>query len=59
VPAKYTSQLCSQCGERVPKDLSARVHSCPFCGLVLDRDHNAARNILSLGQRLQDALYQT
>jgi len=30
----------------VPKDLSVRVHSCPFCGLVLDRDHNAAINIL-------------
>ena len=28
------------------KDLSVRIHSCPFCGLVLDRDHNAAINIL-------------
>lgn len=40
-----TSQECSQCGKTVPKDLSVRVHSCD-CGLVLDRDFNAARNIL-------------
>ncbi|MBO8138110.1 MAG: IS200/IS605 family element transposase accessory protein TnpB [Desulfotomaculum sp.] len=41
-----TSQECSQCGKTVPKDLSVRVHRCPHCGLVLDRDVNAARNIL-------------
>jgi len=46
VNPKYTSQNCSGCGNSVPKDLSVRVHSCPFCGLVLDRDHNAAINIL-------------
>jgi len=46
VDARYTSQDCSGCGERVPKPLSERVHSCPSCGLVLDRDHNAALNIL-------------
>ena len=40
-----TSQECSQCGRKVPKDLSVRVHSCD-CGCVLDRDQNAARNIL-------------
>jgi hypothetical protein len=34
-------------GKLVQKDLSVRVHSCPFCGLVLDRDHNAAINILN------------
>ena len=44
----YTSQRCSGCGERVEKDLSVRVHRCPFCDLVLDRDVNAARNILQL-----------
>jgi putative transposase len=43
-----TSQRCSGCGELVQKDLSVRVHSCPLCGLVLDRDVNAARNILVL-----------
>jgi len=44
-----TSQKCSGCGETVPKDLSARLHQCPRCGLVLDRDVNAARNILKAG----------
>lgn len=41
-----TSQECSNCGSRVPKDLSVRVHSCPVCGLVMGRDMNAALNIL-------------
>ncbi len=45
-----TTQLCSRCGERVEKDLSVRVHRCP-CGLVMDRDVNAARNILARGRR--------
>jgi len=49
VNPKNTSQMCSGCGEIVKKDLSVRVHSCPRCNLVLDRDLNAARNILSLG----------
>ena len=44
----YTSQRCSGCGEMVEKSLSIRVHECPICGLVLDRDVNAARNILNL-----------
>ena len=55
VPAKNTSQICSECGKIVPKDLSVRVHKCPHCSLILDRDINAARNILRLGQSLQGA----
>jgi putative transposase len=51
VPAHYTSQNCSGCGERVPKSLSVRTHICPACGLVLDRDENAARNILAAGMQ--------
>jgi putative transposase len=46
VNPRNTSQNCSNCGNYVKKDLSVRVHSCPFCGFVLDRDHNAAINIL-------------
>lgn len=42
-----TSQLCSKCGQKVEKPLAVRVHNCPYCGLVLDRDHNAAINILN------------
>lgn len=40
-----TSQDCSSCGERVPKKLSQRIHKC-VCGAELQRDHNAALNIL-------------
>jgi putative transposase len=53
VPAQYTSQDCSSCGECVPKSLSVRTHVCPHCGLVLDRDENAARNIQWAGQPLR------
>jgi putative transposase len=53
VPAQYTSQDCSGCGERVPKSLSVRTHVCPSCGLVMDRDHNAALNIQRAGQALR------
>ena len=48
VPPKNTSQCCSGCGDIVEKSLSVRVHDCPSCGLGLDRDVNAARNILNL-----------
>jgi putative transposase len=49
VDPRNTSKMCSSCGEMVEKDLSTRVHNCPSCGLVLNRDVNAARNILALG----------
>jgi putative transposase len=49
----YTSQDCSGCGERIYKSLSVRTHVCTNCGLILDRDENAARNILWRGQRLR------
>jgi putative transposase len=44
----WTSQDCSGCGMRVKKTLQERVHFCPMCGLSLDRDTNAARNILQI-----------
>ncbi len=40
-----TTQECSGCGSVVAKALADREHACPFCELVLDRDHNAAINI--------------
>jgi putative transposase len=49
VDPRNTSKRCSRCGQKVEKDLSIRVHSCPVCGLILDRDQNAAINILALG----------
>jgi len=49
VNPRGTTQKCSWCGQTVPKTLYDRVHSCPDCGLTLDRDHNAAINILKRG----------
>jgi putative transposase len=42
-----TTRDCSRCGFHVPKPLSVRVHECWNCGLILDRDWNAARNVLN------------
>ena len=47
VAPQFTSQDCSACGSVVKKSLSVRTHICPGCGMVLDRDHNAALNILA------------
>jgi putative transposase len=49
VEPRGTSQECSRCGRMVEKALLERTHSCPHCGLELDRDVNAARNILARG----------
>ena len=46
VEPAFTSQDCSACGTRIKKSLSVRTHVCSGCGLVLDRDHNAALNVL-------------
>ncbi len=45
----YTSRTCSCCGSRRELKMSERVFECFCCGLTLDRDHNAALNILRLG----------
>jgi len=45
VDPKNTTQECSRCHDIVKKDISVRIHDCPFCNLVMDRDLNAARNI--------------
>lgn len=47
VEPAFTSQDCSACGTRIKKSLSVRTHICSGCGIVLDRDHNAAMNILA------------
>ena len=46
----YASQDCSGCGHRQPLTLADRLYQCPCCVLVLDRDLNAARNILRLAR---------
>jgi putative transposase len=48
VEPHFTSQNCSNCGEVVKKSLSTRTHKCS-CGCELQRDHNAALNILKKG----------
>jgi putative transposase len=63
VPPAYTSQDCSgvlgvladgsRCLQRVAKSLSVRTHVCSSCGLVLDRDLNAAQNIRRAGRARQ------
>lgn len=55
VDPRGTSQECSGCGAEVRKTLAIRTHCCPGCGLVLDRDENAARNILRLGRSQRGA----
>ena len=67
VAPKNTSQTCSSCGQKSPKKLSLaiRTFNCQFCGTVLDRDHNAAINILFKaaaafrGERWVTSLYET
>ena len=67
VDPKDTSQICSSCGQKSPKKLSLaiRTFNCQSCGTVLDRDHNAALNILFKaaaafrGERWVTTLYET
>ena len=67
VDPKNTSQTCSSCGQKSPKKLSLaiRTFSCQSCGTSLDRDHNAALNILFKaaaafrGERWVATLYET
>jgi putative transposase len=56
VSPNYTSQICSGCGQIRKKELSERWHSCD-CGAELDRDHNAAINILRLGSSQRGVTY--
>lgn len=49
VEPAYSSINCSRCNNPVPKSLAVRTHVCPECGAVLDRDYNAALNILQRG----------
>jgi putative transposase len=49
VDPRYTSQDCSRCKQRKKMPLSIRIYKCDGCGLELDRDVNAAINILHKG----------
>ena len=47
-----TTGKCSSCGHKQKLELKDRVFQCEDCGLTIDRDHNAAINILEAGHRL-------
>ncbi len=49
VDPRNTTQRCSNCGSIVRKELSDRVHECPYCGFTCSRDGNSSRNILIAG----------
>jgi putative transposase len=56
IDPRYTSQDCCGCGYRVKKKLSERRHDCPMCGVSLDRDTNAAINILNTATGLRSVV---
>ncbi|WP_129116322.1 RNA-guided endonuclease InsQ/TnpB family protein [Halegenticoccus tardaugens] len=49
VDPRGTTKECSKCGVSTDKPLWVREHSCPSCGFEVDRDLNAAYNILARG----------
>ncbi|WP_375340100.1 zinc ribbon domain-containing protein [Okeania sp. KiyG1] len=53
VNPRNTSQDCSNCGEKVPKELNIRTHSCPHCGVVIDRDLFAQHDKRKCGDKYQ------
>ncbi|MGC8632114.1 MAG: zinc ribbon domain-containing protein [Thermoprotei archaeon] len=45
-----SSKLCSNCGNaKRDLKLSARIRRCEACGLIIDKDYNASKNIRKLG----------
>ena len=56
VSAYNTTQLCSRCGKLVSKTLATRIHKCPYCGLVLARDHNSAISVLQRSTHYVESL---
>ena len=51
-----SSQTCSRCGSKTKIPLYSRKYVCPKCGLVIDRDYNAALNILYEGMRIFESI---
>lgn len=60
VDPMFTSQICAYCGEKHTEKLSlnVRTFTCEHCGLEIDRDINAALNILHLGRAQSSGLYK-
>lgn len=51
VNPRYSSMTCSHCGHVQKMPLAIRIFTCQTCELVIDRDHNAAKNLLSRVER--------
>jgi putative transposase len=51
-----TTSDCSRCGTRISKTLAVRTHRCNICDLEIDRDYNAAINILNRGLKVPQEL---
>ena len=45
-----SSKICSVCGHKQDMPLSKRMYRCPKCGMVMDRDLNAAINLRNYGE---------
>lgn len=53
IEPSYTTQRCSRC-DKIPEQkigLDVRIYNCDGCGFIIDRDHNAARNIKLSSER--------
>jgi putative transposase len=59
VDPRNTTQRCSNCGSIVKKELSDRIHECPYCGFTCNRDYNSSRNILLAGAAIASQLPST
>lgn len=59
VDARGTSQTCPECGARVKKDLSVRIHRCPKCGYTTDRDVASGQVIRNKGIALLNTVGHT
>lgn len=59
VDARDTSQTCPECGARVKKDLSIRIHRCPECGYTTDRDVASGQVIRNRGIALLNTVGHT
>ena len=60
VNPEFTSQTCCVCHTKLDKKLplNKRMFKCPHCGLKLDRDQNAAVNILQLGYAKESGFFK-
>src|SRR3989304_1744924 len=56
VPARYTSQTCSQCGHQEKSNRTKELFKCKQCSFTTDADYNASLNILSVGLRSLQSL---